>query len=145
MYGLAKTKADAFDVNASSYKVFAKPDSTSPSQRVLAASWEGVGEKKPASAFPKFAPLAEGLALPLVGHSPIGFECSNFNWGVDHMRLTAATGSMEVDASFVGSIQSRKVPFVGIDQEYFSGFLMETAWTMSAPYPCSVLHNLTLV
>merc|ERR1711862_1082098 len=97
----------------------------------------GVGEKKPAAAFPNFAPLAEGLKLPLVGASHIpGFLCSDFNWGLDVMQLTAATGDVEVGATFVGEIQPRHVPFVGLDEAPISGFLMETHWTMSAPFNC---------
>lgn len=145
-YGLPKMLADGFETNASSYRVFAKPTNVSESQSVLSASWRGTGEKRAAAEFPNFAPLAEGLKLPLVGASHVpGVLCSNFDWGLDVMQLTAATGNVGVDATFVGDIQQRQVPFVGLDESPVSGFQMETKWTMSAPFECSKLNNQTVL
>jgi len=143
-YGLPKMMADGFETNSSSYEVFAKPSNTSTSMRVLAATWGAGGAKKAASEFPNFAGLAQGLKLPLVGASHVpGFLCSNFDWGLDVMQLTAATGEVEVGATFVGDLQPRRVPFVGLDEAPVSGFLMETKWTMSTPFNCGKLSNET--
>jgi len=146
VYGLPKQLADSFEVDETSYRIFAKPGNASESQSVVASNWIGHGEKKPAMEFPNFGPLSQGLQLPLVGAYKVpGFMCSNFNWGLDVMQLTAATGSVEVDASFVGQIQPRNVSFVGVDESPISGYLMETKWTMSAPFECGKLANTTLV
>ena len=130
-YGFAKTVAE-IHASKNHYAVL----DAKTHEELIVADWAADGAFENPWDIANFSLIQDILTQPMIGKTPAGFACSNFNWSLRGSSIQPLRAEVSLKNAFLSGLVPADYQLPSIDEVPLGAFRVVTQWTLSLPEKC---------